>query len=187
MKQIILLLCGRPGVGKSYISTIIAETLNRPLIIVSMNGKKNSSVFNGVEQEVPGANVGEILKAMSDSKHRAPVILLDEFEKSDKMVQQSLGNPTDKTLNHAFKDKFFELPIPIQDIIFIGTANYPEEIEPFIASRMTVVMLKPLSYNQRMSIARKQVEAMFDRYKVSFAKSSLNDDLLKKIIGLYKE
>jgi len=61
--------------------------------------------------------VGEILKAMVKHKDRAPIILLDEFEKSDKGVQQVLGNLTDKTLNRKFKDVFFDFPVPINEVI----------------------------------------------------------------------
>jgi len=61
--------------------------------------------------------VGEVLKAMCKNKDRAPVVLLDEFEKCDKAVQQVLGNLTDKTLNKKFKDVFFDFPIPINEII----------------------------------------------------------------------
>jgi ATP-dependent Lon protease len=111
------LLLGKPGVGKSYISTVLAEALNRPIEVISMNGKKETSIFFGVPQEWAGAGVGEILKAMVKHKDRAPIILLDEFEKSDKGVQQVLGNLTDKTLNKKFKDVFFDYPVPINEVI----------------------------------------------------------------------
>ena len=82
------LLLGPPGVGKTYISEMLAEAMNRPIEEISMNGKKDPNIFFGVPQEWAGAGVGEILKAMVKHKDRAPVILLDEFEKCDKQVQQ---------------------------------------------------------------------------------------------------
>jgi ATP-dependent Lon protease len=54
---------------------------------------------------------------MVKHQDRAPIILLDEFEKSDKGVQQVLGNLTDKTLNKKFKDVFFDYPVPINEVI----------------------------------------------------------------------
>jgi len=45
------LLLGKPGVGKSYIATVLAEALNRPIEVISMNGKKETSIFFGVPQE----------------------------------------------------------------------------------------------------------------------------------------
>lgn len=58
------ILLGPPGVGKSYISTIIAESIEWPIEVISMNGKKDTSVFFGVPQEWAGAGCGEVLKAM---------------------------------------------------------------------------------------------------------------------------
>jgi ATP-dependent Lon protease len=45
------LLLGPPGVGKSYISEMIAEATDLPIETLSMNGKKETSVFFGVPQE----------------------------------------------------------------------------------------------------------------------------------------
>jgi ATPase family associated with various cellular activities (AAA) len=187
LEQPMFLLCGKPGVGKSYIATIIAETFNRTLHTIGMNGVKNTSIFNGIPQDIPACNVGEILKGMSDTKHRAPVILVDEFEKCSKEVQQAIGNPTDETINHVFKDNFFELPMPINNVIFILTANYEWQIEGFIKSRLTPINLKPLSFNQRLEIARQQVNIFFGQKKLDAEISKVSDDLLKRIISSYRE
>jgi hypothetical protein len=72
------LLLGPPGVGKSYISEMIAEATDLPIETLSMNGKKETSVFFGVPQEWAGAGVGEILKAMIKHKSRLVIFLLDE-------------------------------------------------------------------------------------------------------------
>jgi adenylate kinase family enzyme len=45
------LLLGPPGVGKSYISEMIAEATGLPIETISMNGKKDPSLFFGVPQE----------------------------------------------------------------------------------------------------------------------------------------
>jgi len=45
------LLLGPPGVGKSFISEMIAEATDLPIETISMNGKKETSVFFGVPQE----------------------------------------------------------------------------------------------------------------------------------------
>src|SRR6266480_1686754 len=103
---------------------------------------------------------------MVKHKDRAPIILLDELEKSDKSVQQVLGNLTDKTLNKKFKDVFFDFPVPINEVIFFCTANYPEQIEPFIMSRLTPVPIAPLSYGERVQIAKDLINYNFSSYKV---------------------
>lgn len=176
------LLLGPPGVGKSYISTIMAEATERPIEVISMNGKKDTSVFFGVPQEWAGAGVGEILKTMIKHKDRAPIILLDEFEKCDKQVQQVLGNLTDKTLNKKFKDVFFDYPVPINEIIFFCTANYPEQIEPFILSRLTPVKIQPSTYRERIEIARDLIAYNFGSYKIGNLANKFSLDLIKRCI-----
>src|SRR6266516_2107472 len=120
---------------------------------------------NGLGQEW-----GEILKTMIKYKPRAPIILLDEFEKCDKSVQQVLGNLTDETLNKKFKDVFFDFPIPINEVIFFCTANYPEDIEPFLLSRLTRVKIKPLTFAERIEVAQGLVDYNFAKYEISYLK-----------------
>ncbi|RIA83257.1 hypothetical protein C1645_743191 [Glomus cerebriforme] len=119
---------------------------------------------------------------MVKHKDRAPIILLDEFEKCDKSVQQVLGNLTDKTLNKKFKDVFFDLPVPINEVIFFCTANYPEQIEPFIMSRLSPVQIQPLSFNERMLIMEDLINYNFRGYKIKHLISKFTDELKKKCL-----
>lgn len=176
------LLLGPPGVGKSYISTIIAESIDWDIEIISMNGKKDPSVFFGVPQEWAGAGCGEILKAMIKHKSRALIVLLDEFEKCDKQVQQVLGNLTDKSLNKKFKDVFFDFPVPINEIIWFCTANYAKQIEPFIYSRLTPIHIKPLSYAERLEIAQDLINYNFKSYKISDLANKFTANMIKRCL-----
>lgn len=176
------LLLGPPGVGKSFISEMLAEAMDLPIEVISMNGKKESSIFFGVPQEWAGAGVGEILKAMIKHKSRVVIILLDEFEKCDKAVQQVLGNLTDETLNKKFKDVFFDFPVPINEVIFFCTANYPEDIEPFLLSRLTRVKIEPLTFAERLEVAWGLIDYNFAKYEVSDLKANFSLELIKKCL-----
>jgi len=119
---------------------------------------------------------------MVKHKDRAPIILLDEFEKSDKQVQQVLGNLTDKTLNKKFKDVFFDFPVPINEVIFFCTANYPEQIEPFIMSRLSPVNIQPLSYQERIQIAQGLIDYNFSSYRIGDLKEKFSERLIKRCL-----
>ncbi|CAG8465663.1 22861_t:CDS:10 [Gigaspora margarita] len=160
------LLLGPPGVGKTFIVEMLAQAMDRPSETISMNGKKETSVFFGVPQEYAGAGTGEIIKNMCQSKDRAMVFLFDEFEKCDKLVQKVLGNITDAMVNKKFKDVFFDYPVPINNLIIFCTANYPEDIEPFLLSRLTPVQVKPLNFAERIKAAKGMLAYNFKKYKI---------------------
>jgi ATP-dependent Lon protease len=119
---------------------------------------------------------------MMKHKDRAPVIVLDEFEKCDKSVQKVLGNLTDETVNKNFKDLFMDLGIPINEVIFICTANYPEDIETFILSRLTKIYLEPLTFNQRIEVAEGLISYNLAKYEISHLKDKFDLDLVKKAL-----
>jgi len=126
--------------------------------------------------------VGEILKGMIKYKSRVVIFLLDEFEKCDKQVQKVLGNLTDKTLNKKFKDVFYDRPIPINQCIFFCTANYPEDIEQFLLSRLTPVKIQPATYHDRIEIIKDLINYNFISYKIGDLIEKFSDELIKKCL-----
>lgn len=176
------LLLGPPGVGKTFMATMIARASDRPIEEISLNGKKEPSVFFGIPQEYSGAGVGEILKTISRYKTTSPVIVFDEIDKCDRQVQRVLGNITDKTLNKKFKDVFFDYSLPINELIIFCTANSPQEIEPFLYSRLTPIQVQPPTFAQRLEIIDDFISLEFKKYKVTNLKTKISDTLIKKFI-----
>ena len=144
--NLMLFLLGEPGLGKSYISQAIAKALGRGFHVVSMNGKKEASIVYGTDISNPGSEPGEIVKAISRREDAACVILFDELEKAGKDAKRALGNPTDRTFAKSFKDDFFDFPTPCDNLTFIGTGNYPEDLPDFVGDRFRKVNFKPLNY-----------------------------------------
>src|SRR3954452_5656414 len=117
---------------------------------------------------------------MIKHKSRTIIFLLDEFEKCAKEVQKVLGNLTDKTLNKKFKDVFYDYAIPINQLIFFCTANYPEDIEGFLLSRLTPIKIQPATYYERIEIATDLISYNFHSYKIADLISEFSDELMKK-------
>src|SRR5436305_14122292 len=107
-----------------------------------MNGKADKSIVYGTGIENPGGEPGEVVKAISRREDSACVILFDELEKAKKDAKRALGNPTDRTQNKLFKDDFFDFPTPCDNIIFIGTVNYPDDLPDFAEDRFRVIQVE---------------------------------------------
>src|SRR5436305_12561884 len=147
-------LSGPPGLGKSYISQCLAKALNRSFHMISMNGKQSASIVYGTDISNPGAEAGEIVKAISKKEDRACVIFFDELEKAGKDAKRAVGNPTDRTVNKDFKDDFFDFPTPCNLCTFLVAVNYPEDLPDFVRDRFRVIEVEPLSYESRLAVLR---------------------------------
>src|SRR5438034_8694937 len=147
-------LLGSPGLGKTYISQAIAKALGRRFSMIGMNGKKEVSFVFGTDIANPGADPGEIVKAISKKEDAACVILFDELEKAGKDAKRAVGNPTDRTVNKIFKDDFFDFPTPCNLCTFLVAVNYPEDLPDFVRDRFRVIEVEPLNYEHRLAVLR---------------------------------
>lgn len=150
-----IMLLGEPGLGKTYISEAIARALGRRFRLVGMNGKKVASYITGTGIENPGADPGEVLKAIYKKQDRGCLILFDEIEKADRECKEAVGIPTDITTNKNYQDIFLDFPTPTNECIFVATVNRPEDVPPFIADRFAVrIEVLPLGYEDRLEVLR---------------------------------
>jgi hypothetical protein len=183
--QLLIFLLGEPGLGKSYISQALAKALGRQFHVVLMNGKNDKSIVFGTGIENPGSEPGEIVKAISRREDAACVILFDELEKAGKDAKRAIGNPTDRTLNKVFKDDFFDFPTPCDNITFIGTGNYPEDLPDFAEDRFRVVEVKPLPYQERIEVLRNilrlKLRGYDNAFRVIYSKS------WEEVFGLFDQ
>jgi ATP-dependent Lon protease len=169
-------------VGKTHIAEAIAGATGLPIETISMNGKKETSVFFGVPQEYAGAGSGEIVKGMVRHKSSVMIFVFDEIDKCSKDVQQVLGNITDRKLNKKFKDVFLDYPIPIGQLIVFCTANYSENIDEFLKQRMTPIEISANNFQERMEIGKDLLSYQFKKYKISHLTNKVSDNLVKKML-----
>src|SRR4051794_19885256 len=80
-EQTIYVLLGPPGIGKSYISEMLAEAMERPLINIDLGGRTDTAILEGVSPSVSAPFAGRPCQGISTGKNRGGIILLDEFEK----------------------------------------------------------------------------------------------------------
>src|ERR1043165_3736084 len=147
-------LLGDPGLGKTYICQAIGKALGNGYHRISLNGRNSSSIIYGSSIENPGAEMGGIVKAISENKSQFTVIFFDEIEKAGKEAKDAIGEPTDRTGNKEFKDALYDFITPCNNLIFFCALNYQEELPDFIRDRFTMITINPPSYSQRLEILR---------------------------------
>ncbi len=154
--QGLYLLLGPPGIGKSYICQELAKATKRGFHSIDMNGKRNGSIIFGSNIENPGAEIGEIVKAVGIvTQDPFAFVAFDEYEKSFDAAKSAVGDVTDMTKNKFFKDELVDFPYNLENITFFATGNHEWQVEGFIFSRFTRVEIEVLTWRERMEILRR--------------------------------
>src|SRR5947209_17919475 len=71
----ILCLAGPPGVGKTTFAQILAQALKKEIFLVALGGMSDNSLLVGANESSSGAEIGQLTKALTETKSRIPLIL----------------------------------------------------------------------------------------------------------------
>jgi endopeptidase La len=159
-----LCFVGPPGTGKTSISRDIAEALGKNFERISVDGISDEHEIKGHRKTYIGAMPGMITEAVKRSKSLNPVVLIDEVDKlggsGDPKVQaakSALLSALDPEQNKEFQDLYYGFPFPLNDVFFILTANYIEQIPPALRDRVEVIQLDRYDDMEKYEIAKRHV------------------------------
>ncbi len=183
----ILLLVGLQGVGKTTLAQSVAEALGRKFIRISMGALGSTFELRGKSKAFPGAEPGQIVKALIKTGVKNPLILLDEIEKASGErglladVMAVLLEILDPNQNTNFRDHYVDYPIDLSQVLFICSANNTGTLTAALLDRMEVVKMPSYTNEEKAVIAR---DYLFPKIR---EKTGLKEEELKIDPNLWPE
>jgi ATP-dependent Lon protease len=190
---LILCLVGPPGVGKTTFARNLAQALKKEFFLVALGGMSDNSLLVGAN-ETSGTEIGQLTKALTETKTRDPLILLDEIDKvssykGNSVVHSCLNAVLDPVQNKEILDCYLDVKLDFSQITFIITVNDQKKIPEYLLSKTPVIVELP-GYNteQKKEIANKFIQRWFDQ-NISLSRNNfeITSEALETLINKTKE
>jgi ATP-dependent Lon protease len=190
LKGPILCFAGPPGVGKTSLGAAIADALGRKFIRMAVGGVTDESEIRGHRKTYIGAMPGKLIQSYIQVGVNNPLIMIDEI---DKIGKDFRGDPASALLevldpkqNHAFVDRYLEIPFDLSHTLFIATANIIDSVPSPLRDRMEVIRLSGYTENEKLQIAKKHlIPELLENHGLDASHVSITDEAILTTIRDY--
>jgi hypothetical protein len=176
----VICLIGPPGVGKSSIANVLAESMGRKFIKMALGGVGDEALLRGHKRTYVGAEPGKLVTHLAKCGAMDPIVVLDEVDK----LASHKGSPVDALLeildpeqNHSFTDHYLNFPLDLSRALFICTANYLDQIPAPLRDRMTFINIEGYTFDEQLTIARDYVVPKYVK-KFKLEGVTISDELV---------
>ena len=150
----IIALVGEPGVGKTTISSLIAETIGMGFGQIPCGSISSRSVVVGHASTYIGSCPGIFTQMLIRTGQLNNVVLLDELDKlPDMSLLPTLLQILDREQNFRFKDAFCpEIDIDMSKNLYIIAVNDISCFDKALRDRMKIINVKGYDTDQKTQI-----------------------------------
>src|ERR1043166_9367021 len=190
LKGPILCFAGPPGVGKTSLGAAIADALGRKFVRMAVGGVTDESEIRGHRKTYIGAMPGRMIQSYIQIGVNNPLIMIDEIDKIGKDYRgdpaSALLEALDPKQNHAFVDRYLEIPYDLSHTLFVCTANILDNIPSALRDRTEVIRLSGYTETEKLEIAKRHlIPELLGDHGLKADQVDIGDDAILHIIRDY--